>query len=297
MTTSTENSNMPAKLPPLTLVVATTPLTSTTNPSIRKLGIGKGGTLPWPRIKTDMSFFARITTRPPATPTASGSGPASASPAINAVIMGRKTYDSIPTRFRPLPKRLNVIITRDESGSVKERAVADWHASKKRELEKAAGQDANNAATTPTSTDEPEMIVSSSLEDALSTLQRGFVSCSSSDVQAGKRQLGNIYIMGGSEIYASSLRLTADVLGEKNPLRIVRTDVRRRAEGNTQGDVENLVDGFECDTCFPIDETDVKEGWNQVSSQQLGEWVGEDVSSDWIWEGDVAMKVLGYERL
>ena len=30
-----------------------------------------------------------------------------------AVIMGRKTWDSLPTRFRPLPGRRNIVITRD----------------------------------------------------------------------------------------------------------------------------------------------------------------------------------------
>lgn len=32
--------------------------------------------------------------------------------AVNAVIMGRKTWDSIPPKFRPLKNRLNIIITR-----------------------------------------------------------------------------------------------------------------------------------------------------------------------------------------
>ncbi|EZF32983.1 dihydrofolate reductase [Trichophyton mentagrophytes] len=293
MTTSVDSPRMPAKLPPLTLIVATTPVTTPTNHGILKLGIGKGGTLPWPRIKKDMSFFARVTTRPPTTAT----GPGTASPAINAVIMGRKTYDSIPAKFRPLPKRLNVIITRDESGSVKERAIADWNASRNRELEKQADHATGKPAATPTPTEEPEVIVSSSLEDALSTLQRNFVTGSSSDVPEGKRRLGNVYIMGGSEIYASSLRLTADALGEDNPLRIVMTDIRRRAEGNPQCNVEDLVDGFDCDTCFPLDGKDLKEGWNKVPSEKLAEWVGEAVSSDWAWEGDVAMKISGYERV
>ncbi|KAF3480479.1 dihydrofolate reductase [Arthroderma uncinatum] len=292
MTNEPENANMPAKLPPLTLVVATTPITTAANPGVRKLGIGKGGTLPWPKIKTDMSFFARVTTRPP--PVAASS--ATPTPAINAVIMGRKTYDSIPARFRPLSKRLNVIITRDESGSVKERAIADWNASKQRELEKEAKEN-NQESSKSTSIGEPEIIVSNSLEAALSTLQKDFGSSSSSGVEAGKKPLGNIYIMGGSEIYMSSLRLTPSVLGENNPLRIVMTDVRRRGESDSKSDVENLVDGFECDTSFPVDQKGMEEGWKKISSKELGEWVGEEVSPDWTWEGDVAVKMSGYERL
>jgi dihydrofolate reductase/thymidylate synthase len=31
---------------------------------------------------------------------------------INAVIMGRKTYESIPPKFRPLPDRLNIILSK-----------------------------------------------------------------------------------------------------------------------------------------------------------------------------------------
>jgi len=30
----------------------------------------------------------------------------------NAVIMGRKTWESIPSKFRPLPQRINCILTR-----------------------------------------------------------------------------------------------------------------------------------------------------------------------------------------
>jgi dihydrofolate reductase len=72
----------------LTLVVAATPTH----------GIGKSGGLPW-RLPKEMAFFARATTSAPAG-------------AQNAVIMGRNTWESIPRRFRPLPKRANVVLTR-----------------------------------------------------------------------------------------------------------------------------------------------------------------------------------------
>ncbi|XP_045806236.1 bifunctional dihydrofolate reductase-thymidylate synthase [Trifolium pratense] len=64
-----------------------------------EMGIGKDGKLPW-RLPTDLKFFKEITT------TTSESGKK------NAVVMGRKTWESIPLQFRPLPGRLNVVLTR-----------------------------------------------------------------------------------------------------------------------------------------------------------------------------------------
>ncbi|MEM7109660.1 MAG: dihydrofolate reductase [Bacteroidota bacterium] len=54
--------------------------------------IGKDNDLVW-NLPDDMKFFMRTT-----------SG--------NPVIMGRKNYESIPAKYRPLPKRKNIIITR-----------------------------------------------------------------------------------------------------------------------------------------------------------------------------------------
>lgn len=61
-----------------------------------KLGIGKDGRLPW-KLSADLRYFKEITT---------GNGQLQ-----NAVIMGRKTWESIPDNRRPLPKRLNVVLT------------------------------------------------------------------------------------------------------------------------------------------------------------------------------------------
>lgn len=54
--------------------------------------IGNAGALPW-QLPEDMAHFKRVTMGHP-------------------VIMGRKTWDSLPERFRPLPGRLNVVVTR-----------------------------------------------------------------------------------------------------------------------------------------------------------------------------------------
>lgn len=64
-----------------------------------KLGIGKNGLLPW-HLPSDLKYFKKITTQE------------SSAGKINAVIMGRKTWDSIPSAFRPLSQRLNVVISR-----------------------------------------------------------------------------------------------------------------------------------------------------------------------------------------
>ena len=88
---------MPPHLP-LTLIVAAT----------SHLGIGRSGGLPW-RLKAEMAYFAQTTKRvyPP---------PSEGSQASNVVIMGRKTWASIPPKFRPLGDRVNIVITRDPQG-------------------------------------------------------------------------------------------------------------------------------------------------------------------------------------
>jgi dihydrofolate reductase len=54
--------------------------------------IGFNGTLPW-HLPEDLAHFKRTTLGCP-------------------VIMGRKTWDSLPPKFRPLPGRANIVVTR-----------------------------------------------------------------------------------------------------------------------------------------------------------------------------------------
>ena len=61
-------------------------------------GIGYEGRLPWPKLARDMRFFAEMTK-------------SSFFPYNSAVVMGRKTWESIPDSVRPLPFRDNFVIS------------------------------------------------------------------------------------------------------------------------------------------------------------------------------------------
>eukprot|EP00924_Labyrinthula_sp_SR-Ha-C_P005009 maker-scaffold_1-snap-gene-18.41-mRNA-1 protein AED:0.02 eAED:0.02 QI:203/1/1/1/1/1/2/29/490 len=69
------------------------------------LGIGYQGKLPW-RLPKEMRYFKEVTTT------------VSSPEAKNVVIMGRKTYESIPEKYRPLEDRINVVISRQESSKL-----------------------------------------------------------------------------------------------------------------------------------------------------------------------------------
>lgn len=68
--------------------------------------IGRDGGIPW-RLAEDIARFKALTTG-------------------HAVVMGRRTWDSLPDRFRPLPGRRNVVVTRNPDWSAEgaERAVS-----------------------------------------------------------------------------------------------------------------------------------------------------------------------------
>ena len=71
--------------------------------------IGKDNSMPW-HLPEDLAHFKRMTQGCP-------------------VIMGRKTWDSLPPRFRPLPGRSNIVITRQADwqaeGAVRARSLPD----------------------------------------------------------------------------------------------------------------------------------------------------------------------------
>ncbi|PNY23222.1 hypothetical protein TCAP_06834 [Tolypocladium capitatum] len=136
----------------LTLIVAAT----------RSMGIGAHGSMPWNSLHREMQYFARVTTRvPPQFPPG----------AVNAVIMGRKTWDSIPPKFRPLKNRLNIIITRSATATTVPPSSS-----------------ASAAAREP--------VRVPSLEHALQYAQ-------------ADGAVGRVFVMGGAQVYDAALRLSA----------------------------------------------------------------------------------------
>lgn len=70
--------------------------------------IGKDNAMPW-HLPEDLAHFKQLT---------QGS----------AVVMGRKTWDSLPARFRPLPGRTNIVVTRQAGWSPEPAAPGVLHA-------------------------------------------------------------------------------------------------------------------------------------------------------------------------
>ena len=319
-----------------------------------------------------MNFFARVTSRilensnndnDDITSTTKEKKP---KPKTNAIIMGRKTYHSLPKNLRPLRKRISVIISRDSNGYISGSVDQDLGDIIRRDIEKEKEKEVqrkeknrieNTSSTTTTTTTIPpppteplqqitDAMVCSSLESSLDMLNHIYDSSKpySTDLDTSENgqleenekqkkktrtTLGNIFIIGGAEIYNHALKL-----GEKNQdiheeegvpqqeqqqdqdlsvknmikgynynLRIIMTSIKRKDKTDMSTDTVTVPSDtnseFTCDTFFPLDAHHLtpEYGWREVTGKELSEWVGEDVNSEWRDEGDVFIRIVGYEHL
>lgn len=222
--TMPDDATMPPPLTsrlPLTLIVATTP----------SLGIGKGGGLPWPMLKKEMAYFARVTKRVPSPTSAT-------TPSLhicNAVIMGRKTWDSIPPRFRPLKDRLNVVISRSPASSIA--GIADAAAK---------GDTVTTASSLSAALDKLDAI--SSNRQAQEDHKAPEQTLVGGEPLAG---LGRVFVIGGAALYKAALETP-------NARAVLLTRIQR---------------DWECDTFFPVDVEG--EGWTRKSNDELSAFAGE----------------------
>ena len=130
-------------------------------------GIGSGGDLVW-RIPADMSHFKKVTMTPPPTE------PSSSTTVTNVVIMGRKTWESIPSQFRPLENRMNVILSRSPTYST---TTDDGDGD---------NNDANNQ----------NIMICSSLKEAVTKLEKR---------KEEQNDIGHVFVIGGGEIYKEGI--------------------------------------------------------------------------------------------
>lgn len=243
------------RFPPLTLIVATTP----------SLGLGFRGTLPWPPLKADLAFFARVTKRGPPSlaqkqlntssdhadvPTRSQA--TARQRKINAVIMGRKTWDSIPLKFRPLKGRINVVVSRQPGDSM---------------------GDAKGEA----------LMRVGSIEEGLERLQRGDWIRQVEDQAQWKQDgitdiaLGRVFVIGGAQIYNAAFAMDCCK-------RILWTRIERE---------------WECDVWFSKGVLG-KEGeigsWEKKEGRELDEWCGEQGVAERKAENGVGFMVEMWEK-
>lgn len=150
--------------------------------------IGKDGKIPW-RIPEDMKRFKELTVGHP-------------------VIMGRKTYESIPLKFRPLEDRLNIVLSKN------------------------------------THYMDGAYIVRS-LDDVLSDLEVQWPRIEDLSLNYTKIDYNKVYVIGGGEIYnesiyfANTLEIThvkqkvedADAFFPKIDLNVWKEDERKDKEG------------------------------------------------------------------
>lgn len=228
---SSTANNMPPPNPTplsLTLILAATP----------SLGIGKAGTLPWPQLRKEMGYFRRVTSRVP--PSSSGSSRRR----CNAVIMGRKTWDSIPPKFRPLEGRVNVVVTRSPE------------AFSKREEDDGRNGD-GDAAGAGTVGQDVEVVAS--ISEALDRLR----TYNSSPAKNGddSPEIARVFVIGGATIYDAALKLP-------EAERVLLTRIEKE---------------FECDTFFGADLEGSRE-WRRCGGEELREWTGEGESVEGVVE-------------
>ncbi|KAI9455207.1 dihydrofolate reductase-like domain-containing protein, partial [Russula earlei] len=143
----------------ITLIVAAT----------TKNGIGQAGKLPW-RLPREMQYFTRATT--------GQGGATNGEGKKNAVVMGRTTWESVPHRFRPLPGRINFVVSRQTEYNL---CVSG-----------SFGGDASETDATAVAT------VVSSLDAALEG--------------AYAEDVRRIFVIGGAQLYAAALPLAERVL-------------------------------------------------------------------------------------
>lgn len=225
----------------LTLIVAAT----STN------GIGKGGQLPW-RLPQEMAYFAKVTSTAP-------------EGKMNAVIMGRNTWESIPLKFKPLRKRANIVVSRNKDLDLYGR----FRLLRGEYLNTRAKHDAYRLGGRITET---PLFLRNSLGSALDLLS--------------EMSIHRAFVIGGVAVYADTLALSPSSSAFVD--RVLLTRISSPAFQD-------------CDVHLPDFLSDMNsEGnamWTRARHEELNEWTGMDVPQGTQTENEVEYEFQMWTRV
>lgn len=231
--------------------------------SIPTLGIGLNGTLPW-HLSRELKYFRQCTSQ-------------------QIVIMGRRTWESIPSKFRPLPNRLNIVVSKTLQPKATNNTTTD-----------ATDSNANSGVLFVSSFNE-------ALQQAVSAIPslKPITSSTSSSTTAEDRK---IFIIGGAQLYTTALEhpLTKHIL-----LTEVQRDTSSAPELNGLSETDSRH--IECDTflaAFPWypkdqknppsknDSTDTESAWIRQPYSELCKFLGNGVDAP---QGPIVENGFSYE--
>lgn len=173
------------------------------------LGIGLSGRLPW-HLARELKYFRQATSN-------------------HVVVMGRRTWESIPEKWRPLPSRVNVVVSR---------TLAAQH---NKEMSNNETEEEGRSEKK-----EPKAVTwfVESLDEALHKLSTADKAGTLPSWVSLTQKPTTVFIIGGAQLYTTAL-------AHPSTRHVLLTEVRRDLTASSSDPADSTQDAkIECDTFF-----------------------------------------------